>query len=59
VLLPERNEADLADVPPSTRKEMKFTYLKTVDDAIAHALEPSRLPLRRGQPRRRIRRRQP
>jgi ATP-dependent Lon protease len=52
VLLPERNRGDLADVPESTRKEMKFTFLETVDDAMKAALAGSRLPPRPPPPRR-------
>ncbi len=40
VLLPERNKPDVDDVPESTRKAMKFTYLSTVDDAVANAIAP-------------------
>jgi len=38
VLLPERNKADLADVPESTKKDMKFTLIANVDDAMRAAL---------------------
>lgn len=38
VLLPARNRKDLHDVPESTRQALKFTWLETVDDAIAAAL---------------------
>ncbi len=42
VLLPKRNEPDLADVPESARKQMRFVLLETVDQALAEALEPAR-----------------
>jgi len=38
VLLPARNRKDLHDVPESTRQALHFTWLETVDDAIAAAL---------------------
>ncbi|MCY2961875.1 MAG: endopeptidase La [Planctomycetota bacterium] len=40
VLLPKRNEPDLADVPASARAEMRFVLLENVDQALAEALEP-------------------
>jgi ATP-dependent Lon protease len=40
VLLPERNKPDVDDVPESTRREMKFTFLSTVDEATANAIAP-------------------
>ena len=45
VLLPARNRKDLHDVPESTRAALSFTWLETVDDAVAVALgERVRLP---------------
>ncbi len=38
VMLPARNRKDLHDVPESTRQALHFTWLETVDDAIAAAL---------------------
>ncbi|MBL8862213.1 MAG: endopeptidase La [Planctomycetes bacterium] len=46
VLLPRRNEPDLADVPESVRAEMRFVLLETVDDALAQALVPLAPPRR-------------
>ena len=40
VLLPELNQRDLEDIPPSAVEGMRFDFLKTVDDALALALEP-------------------
>ncbi|MNY48441.1 hypothetical protein D3C86_1837770 [compost metagenome] len=37
-MLPARNRKDLHDVPESTRQALHFTWLETVDDAIAAAL---------------------
>jgi ATP-dependent Lon protease len=47
VLLPELNRKDLHDIPPAALKGIRFEYLKTVDNALALALEseaPSNLP---------------
>ncbi|WP_353476434.1 endopeptidase La (plasmid) [Salipiger sp. H15] len=40
VLLPERNRSDLEDIPEAARRQLEFVWLKTVDDVLAHALEP-------------------
>ncbi|WP_226626377.1 endopeptidase La [Alloyangia pacifica] len=40
VLLPERNHADLEDIPETARRRVSFVWLKTVDDVLANALEP-------------------
>jgi ATP-dependent Lon protease len=42
VLLPARNEPDLADVPEGAREALEFVLLETVDDAIAVAFEKPR-----------------
>jgi len=47
VLLPDLNRKDLEDIPPSALKGIRFEFLKTVDDAMALALEtqaPGNLP---------------
>jgi ATP-dependent Lon protease len=40
VLLPEDNEADLADIPIDIRKRLTFKFVKTMDEVIAEALLP-------------------
>ena len=40
ILLPEDNEADLADIPPDIRKRLTFKLVKTMDEVIAEALLP-------------------
>ena len=42
VILPERNRADLDDVPEDVREAMTFHPVMTVDEALAVALEPAR-----------------
>jgi len=42
VILPERNRADLDDVPEDVRQVMTFHPVMTVDEALAVALEPAR-----------------
>lgn len=39
VILPARNEKDLADIPPVVRDEMEFIFAKTVDTVLSNALE--------------------
>jgi ATP-dependent Lon protease len=40
VMLPARNRKDMEDVPAEARERLEFTWLETVDDAIAAALDP-------------------
>ncbi len=40
VMLPRRNEPDLADVPTSAREQMRFVLLDSVDQALEEALDP-------------------
>jgi ATP-dependent Lon protease len=38
VIFPQRNEADLEDVPEDVRREMTFYMAETVDEVLTHAL---------------------
>jgi ATP-dependent Lon protease len=40
VILPERNRGDLDDVPQDVRDAMTFHLAMTIDEVLAHALEP-------------------
>jgi ATP-dependent Lon protease len=40
VLLPELNRKDLDEIPPQARKELRFEFVKSVDEALQLALEP-------------------
>jgi len=42
VILPQRNEGDLEDVPEQVREEITFHIAETIDDVLGWALEPSR-----------------
>jgi ATP-dependent Lon protease len=42
VILPERNRADLDDVPEDVREAMTFHPVMTIDEVLAIALEPAR-----------------
>jgi ATP-dependent Lon protease len=42
VILPERNRADLEDVPADVREALSFHPVMSVDEALALALEPAR-----------------
>jgi ATP-dependent Lon protease len=44
VILPERNEADLEDIPEEVRNSMKFVFVDTVDQVLEAALEPDTRP---------------
>jgi ATP-dependent Lon protease len=41
VILPKRNENDLEDVPDVIRTTMRFVFVETVDEVLAHALVPA------------------
>jgi len=43
VIVPERNAADLDDVPREVREHMTFHIVATVDEVLARALEPATL----------------
>jgi ATP-dependent Lon protease len=43
VILPERNEPDLDDVPAEVRNEMQFYPVRSVEQVLALALEPTAL----------------
>jgi len=45
IILPERNEPDLDEVPADVRDHMQFHVVQSVDEMLAHALEPSTLAL--------------
>ena len=46
VILPERNAADLEEVPQEVRDDLEFVPVKTVDEVLANALEePDKLTL--------------
>jgi ATP-dependent Lon protease len=40
VLLPELNRKDIEEIPVAAREALRFEFLKTVDEALALALEP-------------------
>ena len=43
IILPERNGADLEDVPESVRSEMTFHLASEIDQVLVHALAPEGL----------------
>jgi ATP-dependent Lon protease len=45
VILPERNAADLDDVPSDVRERMQFHPVKSVDEVLAFSLEPNVLAM--------------
>jgi ATP-dependent Lon protease len=50
VLIPARNEPDLEDVPKEVRAEMKFHFIKRVDQVLPLVLEPPISPPPQPQP---------
>ena len=45
VIVPERNKADLDDVPAEVRDQMQFHIVATVDQVLALALQPTELAM--------------
>jgi ATP-dependent Lon protease len=45
VILPERNEPDLDDLPSDVREQMRFHPVKSIDEVLAVALEPSEVAI--------------
>ena len=45
IILPDRNEPDLDDVPPDVREHMKFHPVTSVDEVLAVCLEPGALAM--------------
>jgi ATP-dependent Lon protease len=41
VILPERNEGDLDDLPADVRKQMQFYPVRSIDEVLALSLQPS------------------
>jgi ATP-dependent Lon protease len=39
IILPERNEADIEEIPEDTRKELEIITAKRIDDVLSAALE--------------------
>jgi len=40
VILPQRNEADLEELPEEVRQAIQFVFVQSVDEVLAAALEP-------------------
>src|SRR6266567_3844989 len=45
VILPERNEPDLDDLPADVREQMRFHAVRSIDEVLAVALEPSEVAM--------------
>jgi len=44
-ILPERNEPDLDDLPADVRQQMRFHAVKSIDEVLALALEPTEVAM--------------
>jgi ATP-dependent Lon protease len=53
ILLPERNEGDLEDLPEEIRDKMNFIFVRTVDEVLEAALEPAQKKTK-AKPRKRV-----
>jgi ATP-dependent Lon protease len=54
VMLPARNRKDYEDIPDEVRFTVEFTWLETVDDAVASALQAAREQPASARPARRV-----
>ena len=45
MIVPDRNEPDLDDVPAEVRNQMRFHAVRMVDEVLALALEPKELAM--------------
>jgi predicted ATP-dependent protease len=46
VILPQRNEPDLEDIPKEIRDQMSFVFAERVDDVFAAALRDGSVPVK-------------
>jgi ATP-dependent Lon protease len=50
ILMPERNQRDLEEVPESVKKSIEFVYLKRMDEICQHALDRKKKSCRTAKP---------
>lgn len=43
VILPEKSKSDIVEIPETVRNEMKFIYVKNMDDVVKHAFKKKKL----------------
>jgi ATP-dependent Lon protease len=46
VILPDKSKPEVAEIPETVRKEMKFIYVKNMDDVVKYAFRKSKLPVK-------------
>lgn len=49
VIIPERNKADIIEIPERVKKEMKIIFVKNMDDVVKNALKPNKMEKRKIQ----------
>jgi ATP-dependent Lon protease len=49
VIIPERNKADIIEIPERVKKEMKIIFVKNMDDVVKNALKPNKTEKRKIQ----------
>ncbi len=46
VILPDKSRSDLVEIPDTVRKEMKFIYVKNMDDVVRHAFKKRKVAIK-------------
>lgn len=46
VILPDKSKPEVAEIPETVRKEMKFIYVKNMNEVVKYAFRKSRLPVK-------------
>ena len=46
VILPEKSKSDLVEIPETVRDEMKFLYVKNMEDVVKHAFRKKKYPVK-------------
>ena len=45
IILPQRNEKDLEDIPANVQEELTFHFVETIDEVLDVALESTAVPI--------------
>ncbi|OGB62895.1 MAG: endopeptidase La [Caldithrix sp. RBG_13_44_9] len=46
VILPDKSKSDLVEIPETVRNEMKFLYVKNMEDVVKHAFRKKKYPVK-------------
>ena len=47
VIIPKENEKDIADIPETVKKHLKFIPVRTMDEVIKHSFNKKFIPLKK------------